>query len=37
MRFKHDDQRRHVEPDWTAIHPELKRPYVTLALLWEAY
>jgi len=33
----HLGARPHVEPDWTAIHPELKRPYVTLALLWEAY
>ena len=33
----HLGARRHVEPDWTAIHLELKRPHVTLALLWEEY
>ena len=25
------------EPDWTAIHRELRRPGVTLQLLWEEY
>lgn len=29
--------RRHAEPDWAAIHLELKRPHVTLMLLWEEY
>ena len=33
----HLGARRHVEPDWAAIHLELKRPHVTLALLWEEY
>jgi transposase len=26
-----------AEPDWTAIHQELRRPGVTLWLLWEEY
>jgi transposase len=26
-----------TEPDWTAIHRELRRPGVTLLLLWEEY
>jgi transposase len=30
-------QRRKAEPDWTAIHHELRRPGVTLLLLWEEY
>jgi hypothetical protein len=25
------------EPDWAAVHRELKRPGVTLALLWDEY
>jgi transposase len=29
--------RRIPEPDWAAIHRELKRPGVTLALLWDEY
>ena len=24
-------------PDWTMVHRELRRPHVTLALLWEGY
>jgi transposase len=30
-------QRRNVEPDWPAVHRELKRKHVTLAMLWEEY
>jgi transposase len=29
--------RRIPEPDWAAVHRELKRPGVTLALLWDEY
>jgi transposase len=29
--------RRHAEPDWAAIHRELKRKHVTLAMLWDEY
>lgn len=29
--------RRHAEPDWAVIHLDLKRPHVTLMLLWEEY
>src|SRR5262252_9087416 len=29
--------RRHVEPDWAAIHRELKRKHVTLSILWDEY
>ena len=29
--------RRRAEPDWTALHCELKRPGVNLMLLWEEY
>jgi transposase len=29
--------RQLVEPDWAAVHRELKRPGVTLALLWDEY
>src|SRR5215468_11858103 len=29
--------RRHIEPDWTAIHRELKRKHVTLSILWDEY
>ena len=29
--------RRKAEPDWAAIHHELRRPGVTLLLLWEEY
>jgi hypothetical protein len=28
---------RRPQPDWTAIHRELRRPGVTLRLLWEEY
>ena len=28
---------RHLEPDFTSIHQELRRPCVTLQLLWEEY
>ena len=30
-------QRRRVEPDWPAMARELKRPGVTMSLLWEEY
>jgi len=29
--------RRKVEPDWVEVHRELRRPGVTLMLLWEEY
>ena len=29
--------RRKTEPDWTHVHRELRRPGVTLMLLWEEY
>lgn len=29
--------RQFVAPDWAAVHRELKRPGVTLALLWDEY
>src|SRR5262249_12392702 len=29
--------RRHIEPDWAAIHRELKRKHVTLSILWDEY
>jgi transposase len=29
--------RRHAEPEWAAIHRELKRKHVTLAILWDEY
>src|SRR5207248_3398951 len=29
--------RRKAEPDWTHVHHELRRPGVTLMLLWEEY
>ena len=29
--------RRKAEPDWTHVHRELRRPGVTLMLLWEEY
>ena len=29
--------RRHAEPDWAAIHRELKRKHVTLQILWDEY
>jgi transposase len=28
---------RHSEPDWAAIHCELKRKHVTLSILWDEY
>jgi transposase len=28
---------RHLEPDWAHLHQQLKRPGVTLQLLWEEY
>lgn len=28
---------RHLEPEWSQIHQQLKRPGVTLQLLWEEY
>jgi transposase len=30
-------QRRQAEPDWAAIHRELKRKHVTLSILWDEY
>src|SRR3712207_1810732 len=30
-------QRRKAEPDWVEVHRELRRPGVTLMLLWEEY
>src|ERR1700688_3704774 len=30
-------QRRRVEPDWSALARELKRPGVTMMILWEEY
>ena len=29
--------RRHAEPDWVAVHRELKRKHVTLQILWDEY
>jgi hypothetical protein len=29
--------RRHAEPDWAAVHRELKRKHVTLSIIWEEY
>lgn len=29
--------RRHEEPDWPAVHREMKRKHVTLSILWEEY
>jgi transposase len=29
--------RQHSEPDWAAIHRELKRKHVTLSILWDEY
>lgn len=28
---------QHAHPDWVAVHRELKRPHVTLQLLWQEY
>ena len=30
-------ERRKAEPDWAYVHHELRRPGVTLMLLWEEY
>src|ERR1700758_3514182 len=30
-------QRRRAEPDWAAVHRELKRKHVTLSIVWEEY
>ena len=30
-------ERRLAEPDWAAVHRELKRKHMTLAILWEEY
>ena len=30
-------QRRRIEPDWAALARELKRPGVTMMILWEEY
>src|SRR5580704_8684278 len=29
--------RSQVEPDWAAVHRELKRKHVTLSILWDEY
>jgi transposase len=29
--------RRQAEPDWAAVHRELRRKHVTLSILWEEY
>jgi transposase len=29
--------RRHAEPDWAAVHREMRRKHVTLSVLWEEY
>ena len=29
--------RRHADPDWAAVHRELKRKHVTLTILWDEY
>ena len=29
--------RRQAEPDWAAVHRELKRKHVTLSILWDEY
>ena len=29
--------RRHGEPDWAAMHREMRRKHVTLSILWEEY
>ena len=30
-------QRRRIEPDWAALARELKRPAMTMTILWEEY
>src|SRR3954447_25685820 len=34
---KKQGHRRRTEPDWTAVHRELKRKHVTLQILWDEY
>ena len=34
---KKTGHRRHPEPDWSAIHQELKRKHVTLMIVWDEY
>ena len=34
---KKSGHRRHADPDWPAIHQELKRKHVTLTILWDEY
>ena len=29
--------RRHAEPDWPAVHREMKRKHVTLLIVWDEY
>ena len=29
--------RRQAEPDWSAVHRELKRKHMTLSIVWEEY
>ena len=29
--------RRHTEPDWAAVHREMRRKHVTLSILWDEY
>src|SRR3954454_21566956 len=34
---KKQGHRRRAEPDWAAVHRELKRKHVTLQILWDEY
>jgi transposase len=34
---KKTGHRRHPDPDWPAIHQELKRKHVTLTIVWDEY
>src|SRR5947199_2672186 len=34
---KKQGHRRQAEPDWAAVHRELKRKHVTLSIVWEEY
>lgn len=34
---KKTGHRRHADPDWAAVHRELKRKHVTLMILWDEY
>jgi transposase len=34
---KKQGHRRRAEPDWAAVHRELKRKHVTLSILWDEY